>query len=226
MHPDTSSAQVKQVISETRFDKPIILYGFKPSGHSHRAELMLRVLNLPYRFHNVDLIKREQKAPAYLRLNPFGTVPTIDDNDTVVSDSAAILVYLASKYDPSRTWLPADSAIVAQVQHWLSIAQTLLFKGPHTARLIKAFGAPLDYQRAKATSERLLDVLEAHLEARKFLVSGAAPTIADIALCYVAQAPGGDIPLQPHPGVRAWLQRVEALPGFEAMPPARAGLAA
>ena len=226
MHSDAPAAQVKQVASELQFDNPIVLYGFKLSGHSHRAELMLRVLDLPYSFHKVDLIKRKQKAPAYLSLNPFGTVPTIDDNGTVVTDSTAILVYLATKYDPSRIWLPADPAMAARVQGWLSIAQTLLFNGPHTARLIKAFGAPLDYQRAKGISERLLDVLEAHLRARAFLIGSTAPTIADIALCYVAQAPEGDIPLLPYPGVRAWLDRMAALPGFEAMPPVRAGLAA
>ena len=212
--------------NDLQFDNPIVLHGFKLSGHSHRAELMLRVLDLPYRFHNIDLIKREQKAADYLSLNPFGTVPTIDDNGTLVTDSAAILVYLAAKYDPSRIWLPVDPTAAAHVQQWLSIAQSLLFNGPHTARLIKAFGAPLDYQRAKAISERLLDVLEAQLGTRKFLVSGAAPTIADIALCYVAQAPEGDIPLLPYPRVRGWLDRIAALPGYQAMPSARPGLAA
>src|ERR1700739_4946137 len=103
--------------------KPIILYGFKKSGHSHRAELMLRLLNLPFDFRQVDLAGGEQRGEAFLKLNPFGTVPVIEDNGVVVADSCAILVYLATKYDAAGHWLPRDAEGAAQVQRWLSVAQ-------------------------------------------------------------------------------------------------------
>ncbi len=74
--------------------KPIILHGFKKSGHSHRAELMLRLLGLPFDFREIDLAGGEHKRGAFLKLNPFGTVPVIDDSGTTVADSVAILVYL------------------------------------------------------------------------------------------------------------------------------------
>lgn len=74
---------------------PIKLYNFPKSGHAHRIELMLSLLNLPTELVFVDLAKGAHKQPDFLALNPFGQVPVIDDNGTVIADSNAILVYLA-----------------------------------------------------------------------------------------------------------------------------------
>ena len=196
----------------------IVLYGgSKLSGHSHRAELMLRLLGLPYEYRTLNLGKGEHKTPAFLALNPFGTVPVLVDGGHVIADSAAILVYLASRYDPERRWLPTDPFAAAQVQRWLSVAQGPVFNGPNTARLIKLFGRTGDYERAAAIAQQLLQILETELQARAFLV-GEAPTLADVAVyTYVARAPDGEISLETYPAVRSWLARVEALPGFFAM---------
>ncbi len=96
---------------------PILFHGFKLSGHSHRAELLLRLLDLPYTFREVDLIGGEQRTEGFLRLNPFESVPVIEDGDVVVADSVAILVYLAMKYDPARVWLPVDPTAAAPPRH-------------------------------------------------------------------------------------------------------------
>jgi glutathione S-transferase len=206
--------------------KPILLYGFPKSGHSHRAELMLRLLGLNFDFHQVDLAGGEQKSEAFLKLNPFGVVPVIDDNGVVIADSTAILVYLAQKYDPSGGWLPRDPFGAAQVQRWLSVAQGALFNGPCSARLVTVFGAPLDHARAKTIAESLFVILDAELAGRNFLVEDR-PTIADVALySYTAHAPEGGVSLAPHGHIRAWLQRVEALPHFAPMPATQAGLLA
>lgn len=210
----------------TRPSQPIVLHGFTLSGHSHRAELMLRLLQLPYEFHPVDLAGGKQKDDAFLKLNPFGTVPVIEDGGTVVADSVAILVYLATAYDTARTWLPADPVRAAEVQRWLSVAQGPVFNGPCTARLIAVFSAPLDHERAKAVAGNLFRVLDTHLAGRRFLV-GDGPTVADVALySYIAHAPEGGISLAPYEAIRTWLGRVEALPHFEPMPATKAGLAA
>lgn len=97
---------------------PIKLYNFPKSGHAHRIELMLSLLNLPTELVFVDLAKGAHKQPDFLALNPFGQVPVIDDNGTVIADSNAILVYLAKKYD-NGTWLPEEPAAAARVQRWL-----------------------------------------------------------------------------------------------------------
>ncbi len=197
---------------------PITLYGFKLSGHSHRAELMLRLLDLPYRFQEVDIFNGAQRSDAFGALNRFRAVPVIDDAGTVIADSAAILVYLAARYDPERRWLPADPAGQAQVQRWLSVAQNQIAHGPARARVIRRFEAPYDLAQAQALAGRLFPVLDAELAGRDFIL-GAAPTIADVALySYTAVAPEGGIELAPYPAIESWLRRIESLPRFEGMP--------
>ncbi|PTT88640.1 glutathione S-transferase, partial [Pseudomonas sp. HMWF005] len=97
----------------------IKLYNFPRSGHAHRVELMLSLLQLPTELILVDLAKGEHKQAPYLAINSFGQVPAIDDNGVVLADSNAILVYLAHKYGNGR-WLPADPVGAARVQRWLS----------------------------------------------------------------------------------------------------------
>lgn len=206
--------------------KPILLHGFDRSGHSHRAELMLRVLGLPFDFHQVDLAGGEQRSAAFLKLNPFGTVPVIEDDGVAIADSCAILVYLATKYDAQGRWLPRDPIGAAQVQRWLSVAQGPVFNGPCRARLVTVFGADLDHALAKATAEKLFATLDPILADKTFLVD-ERPTIADIALySYIAHAPEGGVALDPHQHIVAWLRRIEALPGFAPMPATKAGLLA
>ena len=198
--------------------QPITLYGFKLSGHSHRAELMLRLLGLPFSFQEIDIFAGAQKADSFRRLNPFATVPVIEDAGTVVADSVAILVYLAQRYDPDRAWLPADPREAAQIQRWLSVAQGWLAFGPARARVIQKFGGKYDLAVAQALAERLFQVMEAEVQDRAFLV-GESPTLADVALySYTAVALEGGVALDPYPAIQAWLKRVEALPNFERMP--------
>jgi glutathione S-transferase len=206
--------------------KAITLYGFKKSGHSHRAELMLRLLDLPFEFREVDLARGEHKTEAFLKLNLFGQVPVIDDDGLVIPDSVAILVYLAKKYDPSGRWLPEDAESAARVQRWLSVAQGPLAAGPALARLFNVFNAPVDHARARDIAEKLFATLDQALGGASF-VAGAHATIADVALyTYTAHAPEGGVSLEPYPNIRAWLARVEALPKFTPMPATKVGLAA
>ena len=199
----------------------ITLYGTKLSGHSHRAELMLNLLGLPYNYRNVDLAAGMQRTPDFLALNPFGTVPVIEDGEVVIADSAAILVYLASRYDAERRWLPTDPVAAARVQRWLSVAQGPVYNGPASARIARLFGGEFDHARAVIVAGRLFAVLEQQLAGRRFLV-GDGPTLADVALySYVARAPEGEVSLEPYPAIGAWLARVEALPNFLPMPLAK-----
>ncbi|MFA5120640.1 glutathione S-transferase family protein [Zavarzinia sp.] len=195
------------------------LYDFAYSGHCHRVALFLSLLGLPFETVPVNLAKGEQRKPPFLAVNPAGQVPVLDDGGLLLAESNAILVYLARKYAPGSAWLPNDAEGGAEVERWLSIAAGPLFRGPATARLALSFRAPLDLGTAQTTAERLFALMERHLATRDFL-AGPGPTIADVALySYTAAAPEGGIPLEPYPAIRAWLGRVEALPGFRAMPP-------
>lgn len=202
----------------------IKLYHFPLSGHSHRAELMLSLLGLEPQIQFIDLAKGEQKTPGFLAVNAFGQVPVIDDNGVIVADSTAILVYLAKKYDTSGRWLPNDPEGAAQVQRWLSAASGAIYLGPARARLITVFGAGFDPQDTIQRAHEALQVIDQHLNRREFLVTDQA-TIADVAAySYIAHAPEGNVSLEEYVNVRAWLSRIENLPGFVPMPRTVAGL--
>ena len=202
---------------------PIKLYHFPLSGHAHRVQLMLSLLGLPVEVVFVDLAKGEQKQADFLAINAFGQVPVIDDDGMVLADSNAILVYLASKYGKGH-WLPTDPVGVARVQRWLSVAAGPLHAGPAAARLITVFGAPYNAEEVIARSHSLLKVMDQHLSSSAYL-TGDVATIADVAgYSYIAHAPEGNVSLEDYPHVRAWLGRIEALPGFVGMPRTVAGL--
>lgn len=206
---------------------PIKVYSAAISGHSHRVRLFLSLLGLPFETHEVDLSAGEHKRPDFLHRNAFGQVPVIEDGDVTVCDSNAILVYLNERYaaDPAR-WVPRDPFAAAQVQRWLSVAAGPLAAGPAVARVIVLFGLARDPAEVIARSHDLLRVMEGELTAQPFL-AGASATLADIAnYSYVAHAPEGNVSLEAYPQVRAWLARIEALPGFVPMVASRIGLRA
>ncbi len=195
---------------------PIRLHRFALSGHAHRAQLMLSLLGVPHELVDVDLTRGAQRTPEFLALNPLGQVPVIQDGDITVADSNAILVYLALTRDPGRKWLPENALAQVEVQRWLTAASGLLAFGPAAARVAHLFKQPLDPQ-AIVFARQLLGRMERHLDGRDWLAAPHA-TIADVAMySYTAHAPEGGIDLAPWPRMRAWLERVEALPGFIGM---------
>ena len=203
----------------------IKLYRHALSGHSHRVELFLSLLNLNYELVDVDLLNGEQKSGKFLKLNPFGQVPVIDDDGVIISDSNGILVYLASKYGNGE-WLPSDPQLLAEVQRWLSVAAGPIAFGPAAARLITVFGADFNATEVIARAHDLLKQMDSELNGRQFLLYGPA-TIADVAAyAYIAHAPEGNVSLQAYANVRAWIGRIEALPGFVAMEATKIGIAA
>jgi glutathione S-transferase len=211
----------------TKPNQPIKLYRHVLSGHAHRVQLLLSLLDLPHELIDVDLRSGAHKQPDFLKLNPFGQVPVIDDGGVIVSDSNAILVYLASRYDHSG-YLLSDPVGLAEVQRWLSVAAGQIASGPAVARITMVFGGQLDahYDRALTIANTLFRVMDGYLHGRSFLV-GQQRTIADVAAySYIAHAPEGGASLAPYPNIVAWLKRVEALPGFVPMQSTKAGLLA
>ena len=201
------------------------LYHHPLSGHSHRARLFLSLLGVPHDLVEVDLAKGAHKAPDYLRINPFGQVPALDDEGTIVTDSNAIMVYLARKLGKTE-WLPTSPLAEARIQKWLSVAAGQIAYGPAAARLITVFGADFRPEEVIQRAHGVLALIEAQLSSQAF-IAAEQPTIADIALySYVARAPEGNVDLSDYPQVRGWLARIEALPGFVDFQRTPAGLEA
>ncbi|MBX5162949.1 MULTISPECIES: glutathione S-transferase family protein [unclassified Rhizobium] len=201
------------------------LYYHPLSGHSHRVHLFLSLLGVPYELVELDLAAGAHKAPEFLKLNPFGQVPVLDDNGTVIADSSAILVYLARKYG-RNDWLPEEALAAARTQKWLSVASGEIAYGVCAARLVTVFGADFRTEEVITRAHRILALIDAELADRNFLL-GNNPVIADVALySYIANAPEGNVDLSAYPNVRAWLARIEALPGFVGFRKTKIGLAA
>lgn len=194
----------------------ITLYGTEYSGHAHRVVLLLRMLEIPFRF--VHTPAQARRTADFLRLNPLGQIPVLQDGPILLADSNAILVYLARRYAAGSPWLPEEPLAAARVQRWLSIAAGELAYGPGLARRIAQWGGPGDRQRAAEIAWALFQFMDAHLAQTQYLAA-AHPTLADLACySYTAHAPEGGLSLGPYPAVRAWLSRIEALPRFEPMP--------
>ena len=195
----------------------LTVYGVALSGHSHRVELFLHLLELPYRF--VDAPAPVRESAEFRRLNPLGQIPVLQDGELVLADSNAILVYLAKRYAPGSGWLPDDPVEAAQVQRWLSLAAGEIAFGPAKARITARWG---DTGMPQALMHRLADKVLRFMDdslTRQDFLAAPRPTLADLACyAYIAHAPEGGISLDPYPRVRNWIRRMRALPNFMPMP--------
>ncbi|MFZ5594869.1 MAG: glutathione S-transferase family protein [Pseudomonadota bacterium] len=192
------------------------LYDMPLSGNCYKIRLMLSLLGKEYHSVNVDLKNGDHQTPSFLKLNPRGQVPVLEDGDTVIWDSTAILIYLARRYG-SESWLPLEAREMAEVTQWLAVAQNEILYGLARARAIILFNRPWDMQQCRETGLAILRVMEQHLQHRHWLALDR-PTIADIACYpYVALTPEGGITLDDYPAILAWIKNIEHLPGYIAM---------
>jgi glutathione S-transferase len=193
------------------------LYDLDISGNCYRVRLLLALLNVKHELVLVNLMKGEHREPAFLKLNPRGQVPVLEDDGTVVWDSMAILVYLARKYGNER-WLPLDAASMAEVVQWLGVMENETLYGLSRARLVCKFKFPGNLEDAQTLGRKGLQVLEQRLASHDWLALDHL-TIADVGCFpYVALAPEGEIALEPYPGVLRWIDRIKQQPGFVGMP--------
>lgn len=200
------------------------LYWYPLSGHAHRAHMLLSMLELNFELITVDLPAGEHQQPEFLALNPFGQIPVLVDGDTVIADSNAILVYLATVYDKQQQWLPESPQLRAHIEQFLSLAANRLAGSVAKLRAANIFNRTIDSEPLTQEAYKLLKQLENYQNGRQWLV-GTTPTIADLALySYIKLAPEGGISLADYPDVEAWLKRVEALPGFVPMKLSNVGL--
>ena len=193
------------------------LYDLEPSGNCYKVRLMCALLRVPLEVVPVDFLAGAHKQSPLIDLNPFGEIPIFVDGDVVLRDSQAVLVYLARNWG-GEGWLSTEPAPMADVMQWLTVAENEIARGPGDARLHDKFGVKLDVRAAREKAARILGLMEAHLARQQWLALDR-PTIADIAcMPYVALSHEGGISLEPYLAVKAWVERVKALPGFIPMP--------
>lgn len=202
------------------------LYVNPMSPNSRKALMAAHDLGVPVETKVVDLMKGETKTPAYLKMNPNGMVPTLDDDGFMLWESNAIMQYLASK-KPGNTLLPDEPKARADVLRWQ--AWELAHWDPACGALIwenmlkQAFGAgPADPAAVKAGEDkfhRFARILDAHLAGRDWMV-GKAPTLADYSLAaYLMYAQAAKMPLGGYGNIQRWLGAVEKRDAWKATQP-------
>src|SRR4029434_5308818 len=94
----------------------LTIYGFEVSQPTNKVRFVANALGLPYEYKSVNLPKGENKTEAFLKLNPTGKVPVIQDDDFVLCESNAICKYLSEK--ASSNFYPKDPRRRALVDQW------------------------------------------------------------------------------------------------------------
>jgi glutathione S-transferase len=194
----------------------LTLYDYLPSQNAWKVRQLLQHLGRPWRQVFVRIFEGEGRSADYLSINPTGTVPALQlDDGRVVSESAAILMYLAE----GTPYLPDDAFARAKVWQWLSFEEERVESQLGALRHWTLTGKlarrpPWLVEGKRDASLRALAILDAQFATRDF-IAGARYSIADIALfAYASRAGEAGLSLSPYPHLRAWITRVERQPGF------------
>jgi glutathione S-transferase len=189
---------------------PLRIYGDSRSGNCLKVKWTAERLDIPYEWHEIDVMTGATRTPDFLAMNPAGQVPTVVLEDgRALGQSNAIILHLA---EGSRL-IPADSYDRARMLEWLFWEQ--YSHEPYIAVVryqVALQGKPLAAvePRLVQRGEAALARLEQGLAASSFLV-GEALSLADIALvAYTRLAHEGGFDLAPYPAVGAWIGRTQA----------------
>ncbi|AKU97666.1 Glutathione S-transferase [Labilithrix luteola] len=202
------------------------LYHSPFSSNALKARVTAHHLGIEPELVTIDLAKGEQRRPEFMAVNPNGKVPVLVDDDFVLSESQAIMAYLADK-TPGQTLYPTELRARAEVNKWMFWSAN--HWGPSISqinweRLVKKFlgmGEPDEAVVAKAVTmfHDFAKVLDSHLEKREWLV-GNGVTLADIAVgCPLMVAVPAQLPLASYANLQAWFARVQELPAWKAVAP-------
>jgi glutathione S-transferase len=190
------------------------LYEFAPT-RSIRVRWTLQELGLDFEPITVNLLTGEHRSPAFLAINPAGKLPVLVDGDLVLSESVAIVLYLAEKYS-DRGLTPTTPADKGRFYQWLLFAATELEQplwriSRHTAIYPEPRRLPADIRLAREDFSDVARIAEAHLRDRQYVVGNSA-TIADFVLAYTLDWAGEAHLLEQLPACRAYVERMYARP--------------
>ncbi len=198
----------------------IKLYDFKSSPNCQRVKVVLAEKNLPYEIVSVDLTKKEQKNPDYLKMNPYGKVPVLTDDSTVLYESLIINEYLEEKY-PATSLLPKDPAKKAKARiltdygmaHFDSPYQKLRMELMKEA---KEQSQPI-IDGAKADLKKLLQRFEDELGEQQYLLGDFSLVDANLIPRFTRLEGFGILPDPSLPRLGKYMERMKARPSVKAL---------
>jgi glutathione S-transferase len=190
------------------------LYEFAPT-RSIRARWILQELGSDFEAVTVNLMAGAHHSPEYLELNPAGKVPALVDGDLVLTESVAIVLYLAEKH-ADRGFLPADPQLRAEAYRWILFAVTELEQplwriARHTNLYPEQDRSPAEVQLARRDFLPMVAILENHMKDRAYIV-GDRVTAADFVIAYTLDWAGEANLLGECPALRAYVERMYARP--------------
>lgn len=195
------------------------VYGDYRSGNCYKVKLMLQLLDQPYEWIPIDILKGETQSEAFLAKNPNGKIPVLELEDgTCLWESNAILNFLAD----GSAFLPSAPRLRTQVLQWQFFEQYSHEPYVAVARFIQLYqGMPearrSEYEECHVRGHKALKVMEQQLQRTSYLV-GDNLSIADIALyAYTHVADEGGFDLTPYPAIGDWLVRVASHPRYVGM---------
>lgn len=196
----------------------IKLYDFPRSPYCQKVRLVLAEKDLSYEKIFIDLTKNEQKAPDFLRLNPYGKVPVLIDEDEVIYDSTIINEYLEDEY-PHPPLMPEQSSERAQVRTFEDFADNSFTA--QSGLLVAELRKPAEQvdqervQRYRADLLRVLEFLERHLEGKEYIAGTFS--LADLAFAprlLILPSLGVEIPARLK-NVLTWSERLKQRPSIK-----------
>jgi GST-like protein len=187
-----------------------------PTPNGHKASCALEELEIPYETHVINLVKNQQKEPAFLKMNPNGRIPVIvdrDEDDLAVFETGAIMIYLAEK---SGRLLPTERRARARVIEWLMFQMGGI--GPMMGQANVFFRyfpekLPSVIDRYQNESRRLFEVLDSRLAQSEWLADEYS--IADIAnWCWVRTHRWSGVSVEGLDHLNRWKDALKAKPGL------------
>jgi glutathione S-transferase len=200
--------------ADQKLERTMKLYEFLPT-RSIRARWTLQELDVPFEAVTVNLLAGEQRSPAFLKLNPAGKVPVLVDGDMTITESIAIVLYLAEKY-PDRGLAPADPDRRAELYRWLlftttELEQPLWRMARHTRLYPEEKRLPGDVALACDEFAAMAQVLDHHMQGREFVV-GDTVTVGDFVLAYTLDWANLVHQLDRLPRLREYMERMYTRP--------------
>ncbi|MBO6916841.1 MAG: glutathione S-transferase family protein [Rhizobiaceae bacterium] len=204
------------------------LYDYALSGNCYKIRLFANILNIDYERIAVEFYPgADHRSEKMLAISPAGTLPILTTDDIVLSETSAMLFWIARNYDaPDHWWPEQDLTAQANILQWMGFSSDLTATIGQ-GRLHALFQTPIDKDKMIKGGRAALRKIEAHLSEQSFdgcsFLTGNKPTIADIACFpYVALSPdvGANIGFDhdDYPAIRNWIYAMKSLDGFIPMP--------
>lgn len=199
----------------------IKLYDAAPSSNSDRVKIALNEKGLSYERVTLDLAKKEQKRPEFLRLNPYGKVPVIDDGGQVLFESCIINEYLDEKY-PDPPLMPKDPYLRGRGRVLVDYGMNYLHEPYWALRSEIFFKKEAERNASRMEEQRrvlreLLGYLEDSLGDKPYFLSEFSLTDIDLWPRFDRMVDYGVLPAAPLPRLNGWVERMKERPSVKSL---------